>query len=182
LEFNSATVAEAKKGDKDAFADLYEAGYRELYKIALFTLGNAEDAQDVVSETFMEAYKGIKKIREPSSFKYWILSIFSARCKRKKKEYARQRENLAAFFSEESPDNSLIPYRADERADILRAFMKLKPEEREIVTLTVIYDYKSEEVAQITQMPGGTVRSKLHRSLNKLRTYLAEQENKDVEN
>ena len=73
-------VREARLGDKDSFARVYQQIADDLYRVALYSLGNAHDAQDVVSETFIEAFKGIKNLRDDNSFRPWIMRILSIRC------------------------------------------------------------------------------------------------------
>ena len=51
-----AAVEKARRGDKDSFAEVYRQIADDLYRVALYSLGNSHDAQDVVSETFIEAY------------------------------------------------------------------------------------------------------------------------------
>ena len=75
-------VEAARDGDRESFAQVYECIAPDLYKVALYTLGNAHDAEDVVSEAFIEAYRGIANLRDPSSFKPWMMKILSVRCKR----------------------------------------------------------------------------------------------------
>ena len=76
-------IEQAKRGDKDSFADLYEQVADELYRVALYTLGNVHDAQDAVSETFVEAYRGLGSLRDNAAFRAWIMRILTIRCKRK---------------------------------------------------------------------------------------------------
>ena len=83
MEISQTDVIKARQGDREAFGRLYEGVARELYRMALYTLGNPQDAEDVVAETFLEAWKGIGGLREEGSFRPWILRILSIRCKRK---------------------------------------------------------------------------------------------------
>ena len=85
---------EARQGSKEAFAQLYQAVYQDLYRFALYVLKNPEDAQDAVAETVADAYAEIKKLRDSEAFKGWIFKILSNKCKRKLKEYTRKTEPL----------------------------------------------------------------------------------------
>ena len=62
-------------GNKIAFENLYSAVYRDLYKFAFYTIGNSEQAKDAVSETVLDAYKGIGKLKSTDKFDIWILKI-----------------------------------------------------------------------------------------------------------
>ncbi|MCI8623229.1 MAG: RNA polymerase sigma factor [Provencibacterium sp.] len=165
-------VEKAKAGDPDCFASLYEQVADDLYRMALYTLGNAHDAQDAVAETFMEAYKGLASLRDNAAFRAWILRILSFRCKRKIKQYVKERgtvdiDDLAALSG--GPD---LAETGINRADLVSALAQLAPAEREIVLLSVVYGYTTREIAGIVGAPHGTVSSKLHRSLKKLRALL----------
>jgi len=166
-------VEAAIKGDKDMFAQVYDAVAPDLYKVALYTLGNPHDAEDVVSETFLDAYKGISRLRDPAKFKFWIMKILSARCKRKIAEYIRRKtqvdiEDFASVVGE-LPD---IGEDMTQRVEILQALGRLSESERMIISLTVLQGYTIREAAAIIGSPQGTVSSKLHRALGKLRKML----------
>ena len=75
-------VLVAKKGDKDAFAQLYQHIYKDLYKFAYYVLKDDQDAQDAVSDAVMDAYAGISKLKNPDAFRSWMFKILSAKCKR----------------------------------------------------------------------------------------------------
>ena len=75
-------VTQAQAGSRAAFGELYESLAGDLYRMALYTLGSQQDAEDAVADTFAEAWKGIKNLREPEAFRSWMFRILSARCKR----------------------------------------------------------------------------------------------------
>ena len=64
-------VKRAKRGDTAAFAELYGTIYKRLYQFALYTLGNTQDAEDVVSAAVMEAFENIGKLRKEDAFSVW---------------------------------------------------------------------------------------------------------------
>jgi len=151
-----------------AFGRLYEAVALDLYKVALYTLGNKEDAEDAVSETFIEAYKGIAKLRDEESFRPWIFKILSIRCKRKIGVYVKEKGNIdLEEYIEEGASGG-----ENTRTEVEEALSKLTPEEREMVILSVLHGYTMREIAMIKDLPQGTVSSKLHRTLKKLKTML----------
>lgn len=167
-------VVKAKNGDKNAYGKIYEQIYAKLYRVALYTLGNKEDAEDAVSETFVEGYKGIKKLKDENAFNSWIHAILNVRCKRRIKRYVADREyKIGDDISEldyglgiDSADNDVA------RLDLISALSRISPEERQLVVLATIEGYKMKEIAQIVKMPMGTVTSKIHRALKKLRNDL----------
>jgi len=173
LTLDIIKIEAAKKGDKDSFAQVYDAIAPDLYKVALYTLGNRHDAEDVVSETFLEAYRGIAQLRDTSKFKPWIMKILSIRCKRKVAEYIKDKsqtdiENYTTVLSDESNLGDDV----SEHVTLLQALARLNEQERMIISLAVIQGYTTREVAAITGSPQGTVSSKLHRALAKMRKML----------
>ena len=168
-----ATVKQARLGDKESFAMVYEQVADDLYKVALYSLGNAYDAQDVVSETFIEAYKGIKNLRDDNSFKPWIMRILSIRCKRKIGQYIMGRNQLdIEDFMGLAEGGDSMEEKSSRKLELLRALETLTPQERQIVALAVVQGYTVRETAEILGAPQGTVSSKLHRTLKKLRAQL----------
>ena len=73
----------AINNDLIAFEKVYRSIYKDLLKMAIYMLGNSDEAEDVVSETVLDAYTGISKLKDATKFEYWILRILSVKCKRK---------------------------------------------------------------------------------------------------
>lgn len=143
----------------------------ELYRVALYTLGNEQDAEDAVSETFVEAYKGIKNLRDESSFKRWMMTILSVRCKRHIAGYIKERKNIDIddILEEPSMPDGVSP---SDKISVWDAVETLSEEERQIVMLATVQGYTTREVSEMLELPHGTVSSKLHRTLKKLRRLL----------
>lgn len=168
-------VRKARQGDPDSFAAVYQQIADDLYRVALYSLGNAHDAQDVVSETFIEAYKGIGGLRDENSFKPWIMRILSIRCKRQIGRYISGRNEVdIEDFLDLSDEREDMEGSSTQKLTLLSALQTLTPEERQIVALAVVQGYTVRETAEILGAPQGTVSSKLHRTLKKLRAKLEE--------
>ena len=166
-------VEAAQRGDKDSFALVYDAIAPDLYRVALYTLGNPHDAEDVVSETFIEAYKGIANLRDPTRFKAWMMKILSVRCKRKIAEYIKGKRQMdIESFSLTLSDDSDLSNEVSEQVTLMQALARLSEQERLIIVLSVMQGYTSREIAVVMDTPQGTVSSKLHRSMVKLRKML----------
>lgn len=160
-------VAAAKKGDKEAFGQLYAEIYTDLYKFAYYTLKNEEDAKDAVSDAVMDAYAGISKLKSEEAFKAWMFQILSAKCKRKLKEYATHGHNAPL---EDAAD--LTVDGKEESIELKNAFDALTDEERTIISMNVFGGYDSGEISDILKMNRNTVRSKQSRALSKLKSLL----------
>lgn len=171
LDF-TASVRRAQAGDPKAFAELYSLVYKDLYRIALLNLNNQHDASDVVSDTVLEAYSSITKLRDEKAFKAWITKILTIKIKNKRREYSQINN-----FREELDD--LGEDAKDEAAEIdidgmnvMEGFKKLSAEERMVLSLSVVSGYKSEEIAKMFGTNANTVRSKVARAKSKLKQLI----------
>lgn len=161
----SADVKLAKKGDTTAFSRLYETVYKDLYHIALYSLKSSHDASDVVSDTVLDAYCSIDKLREPEKFRSWIMKILSAKIKRKQKEYFSVTEEIGDDF----PDISDFDY---DSVELKEALNKLDSQSRLMLSMSVLGGYTSDEISEMCDIKSGTVRSRLSRIKEKLRLEL----------
>ncbi|MBO4863915.1 MAG: RNA polymerase sigma factor [Eubacterium sp.] len=161
--------------DRDKFAELYKEVYRELYKTALYRLGVPEDAENVVSDTVLDAYAGLDKLRDESAFRAWIFKILSNKINRVLREYVTRREH-EAYLSDDSidalPTAGNVIQAAEDKTLVQQAFTILSEEEREIVTMSVFGEQSSAEIADSMKLNRNTVRSKYSRALTKMREYL----------
>lgn len=168
-------VKKARAGDADAFAELYSLVYKELYRIALVNLKNQHDASDVVSDTVLEAYSSIKKLRDEKAFKAWIIKILTVKIKNKQKEYIKRRDYQTDLDDLENcveqKESAEINYSG---LEIMEEFRRLNEEERLILSLSVVSGYTSEEIAKATGLSANTVRSKAARAKIKLKQMLEE--------
>jgi RNA polymerase sigma-70 factor (ECF subfamily) len=135
-------VKSAKNGDQQSFAQVYDMIAPELYRVALYVLGNVQDAEDAVSETFVEAYKGIHNLRDEASFKRWMLTILSVRCKRRIGGYIKERKNVDIEEMVELPSSeSDCPN--PEYLSVRDAMASLSDTERQIVVLATVQGYNT---------------------------------------
>jgi len=158
----------AKAGDKDAFASLYEQIYTELYRFAYFMLSQSQDAEDAVSETVIDAFKGIRNLKDEKTFKHWMFKILSIKCKRKMAEYYEKKVPL-----EEVGDIKADEKYSNEWIDFKNALSALSYEERCIVVYSIVGGYNSKEIARLMDMNNNTVRTKLNRAINKMKIRMA---------
>lgn len=169
----TASVRRAQAGDAGAFAELYSLVYKDMYRIALLNLNNQHDASDVVSDTVLEAYSSITKLREPKSFKSWIIKILTVKIKNKRKEY-KQINNFRQDIDdidETQLDEAKKEINFDE-LDVVDGFRQLSEEERLVLSLSVVSGYSSDEIAKMFGTNANTVRSKVSRAKTKLKKLI----------
>lgn len=161
-------VIRARDGDSEAFCQLYGLHKDKMYRYAYYRLGNSSDAEDAVSDCVVSAFSQISKLKNTAAFSTWIFRILYCSCTDYIKSQIRQKgtANLEDYpsLSTDTPTT--------QNTELQEALATLKDEEREIVLLSVIAGYTSNEIASVTGMTAGSVRSKQSRSLAKLRTFL----------
>lgn len=158
----------------ELFTELYSGVYKELYRFALGYLGNKEDAEDAVQDTAVEAFKGMEKLKDLSSFKSWIFVILVRKCKSKLSDKVRSRNTV---------DISDVEYELEAKSDrlsefedanaVLEALSSLSKSNRDVMTLSILGDMQSDQIAQILGIPPTTVRSRITRSLKYLKKALS---------
>ncbi len=165
-------VKMAVKGDKDAFSRLYTLVYKEMYYTAYYSLRNEHDVSDVISETILDAFSSIKKLRNEEAFKAWIFKILSAKIKRKQSEYA----NTPCDIDEPAYENMLFENFEYENIELSQAMNHIAHEDRMILSMSVLCGYTGDEIASVCGLNPSTVRSRLLRTKEKLKKYINAQE------
>ena len=175
MKYDKQDVVLAMGNDKKAFERLYCSINNDLYKMGIYIMGDVLLAQEVVSDTVLDALTGITKLKNPDSFEPWILKILTTKCNRKIKD----KYNKFSVFNPKSKTMEDVELREstkyedrEEATDIQRALSKLNKTDRIIVSLCVVEGYKSHEVGKILSMNPSTVRTRLNRGLEKMREYL----------
>lgn len=166
-------VNEAIAGSKEAFCALYGRYKDKLYRYALYKLGDPDDAEDAVSDCVLAAWKSIGSLRSAEAFGSWIFRILSNCCASRVKAIINARENLERVYSEGPGSAGNLSVPASLSFELAEALSRLKDEERDVVLLSVIGGLNSNEVAELTGLSPGGVRSKLSRSLAKMREFLS---------
>ncbi len=144
----------------ERFLEQYQAVYQDMYRLAYYYMGNAQDAEDAVQETALAAYEHFHRLKDKEVFR-----ILVNRCKKSLKK--RNRWGIRKEAPEPFYEPSLTS-----QAELLELLGRLEEEERLIVTLTVFGGYKGEEIARLLNKNHSTVRSKYRRALKKLESEL----------
>ena len=167
MEDIKTNVSLAKNGSTQAFTELYSAVYKELYYTALYNLRSEHDACDAVSDTVLDAFSSIDKLRDDEKFKSWIMKILFAKIKKRQKDYLNADENI--------DECDIMSDDFDfENAELKEALEKLDTSSRAILSLSVLGGYSSDEIALIYGIKSSSVRSRLARIKEKLRVSLSE--------
>jgi RNA polymerase sigma-70 factor (ECF subfamily) len=174
-----------KAGDQAAYAQLVEENAARIYRLALRMMGNEADAEDVLQETFLSAFKSIESFEARSSLSTWLYRIASnaalMRLRRNEPDQVSVDEPI------ESNDGDLIPrqffdfcclpeedfLREEARAEMMRAVDELPPPLRSVFALRDIEGLSTEETANALGLSISAVKSRLMRARLKLRERLS---------
>lgn len=164
-------VERARRGEKDAFAQLFLAEKEYLYKTAFLYTRSQEDALDLVQECILQCMLSIKKLKFPEYYRTWMTRIL-INCARKewqKKRYVQEEDG-----QEQIPAQEDVVSR-EEKMDLYQAIDALPFLYRSIVVEKYFAGAKLEEIAQMLDMPLGTVKVYHGRAKKQLRELLKEE-------
>jgi len=165
-------VERARRGDRQAFAELVRASGARLDATARLILRDPDLAQDAVQDTLIRAWRSLPGLRDPATFDHWLHSLVAHACidlARKRRRRVVELELSPLDFAEALDETAQIADR-----DLLdRALARLEPEQRAILVLHFYLDLPLPRVAQLLGIPGGTAKSRLHRSLRVLRSAMS---------
>ena len=165
-------VIAAKRGDAEAFGELYALYKNEMFRYACIVVGNSTAAEDAVSEAVIEAFENIGSLRSPGSFKGWLFKILNSACRRQYKDLNKELP-LIEEADHEAADPVGIEIR-DLSIDLQRAMSDLNSEDRQIVMMRAVAGIGSREIAEMLGIPDATIRSRYSRAIRKLNSILRE--------
>lgn len=170
MQTDKQLLKKAQSGDAAAFSAVYSRYSKELYRYALKYLGNTYDAEDAVSESTVKVFKNVRNIKNPDALKAYYFKTL-ANCARTMLK-SRVPQAVSSEITDDLRSAENVEETVTVKNDVNFALLKLNQEEREIVLLSAVGGFSSREIANITDMTAGAVRSKLSRSLEKMRNVL----------
>jgi RNA polymerase sigma-70 factor (ECF subfamily) len=149
-----------------------------LYVYVFELVRDEQSALDIVQETFIAALRHIGSLREEAKFGGWLFGIAHQKCLqswRQQNRAADMRDELAQSPPDldDGPDQVLI--RREQEEQFMMLLNELPLPQRSVLLLHFVEDFSLEEIAQITQTPLGTVKSRLHYAKRALRKTLEDQ-------
>jgi RNA polymerase sigma-70 factor (ECF subfamily) len=167
---DQTAIQKCRAGDKEAFRHLVERYQAEAVGHAIAILGNREDAMDAVQEAFIDCFRTLDRVDLTRRFYPWFYVILRNRCYklgrgRKKREMSSPDETEIL-----APTASIQP---EDRMLLERAMLELPTEDRELITLRHLDGLSYQELAELLEVPQGTIMSRLHQARKKLRDKLA---------
>ena len=172
-------IARVLDGDTDAFEALVRANEKGVYNLALRMLGSEQDALDASQEAFFRAYRSLDRFQGGSKLSVWLYRVTSNVCLDMLRKAGRRRESPLTDQDGRDlplPDESADPQRELEKKELRRALRrnmaKLEPGFRQALVLRDVNGLTYDEIAQVTGLEPGTVKSRIFRARRKLAAIL----------
>jgi RNA polymerase sigma-70 factor (ECF subfamily) len=169
-------VVLAKEGDHQAFEELVRRTYSDSYTLALRLTGDEDDARDVVQESYLRAFRGLKRFRGDAQFTTWLYRITANCAANQLRRRARHRhEELDEDFApvvDADHDPAALADAADLRSRVEDALAELPPRLRAVVVLRDVYDLPHEAIAAELGISESAAKVRLHRARRKLRAQV----------
>jgi RNA polymerase sigma-70 factor, ECF subfamily len=176
---NEDLILRAQEGNKHAFREIFSMYKQPVYTTAYLILKDCQYAEDIVQETFLQVYLKLSKLSNPAAFDNWLykiavnLSLESIR-KRKKKEVLLEEEYIAIYtktaFDPNTPED--IAVNKDFQKKLLQHVYSLTPQYAAVLVLFYYNDFSIKQIAEITNSPENTVKTRLHRARKNLEEIL----------
>ena len=174
------TIQQAKAGNAAAFELLVQQNAQFIFNLALRILHNPQEAEDLSQEAFLRAWRALPRFREGSSFRTWLYRIVVNLCYDRLPGLKRELSTMDPDEMLEIADRQQTPEEhqlsTEEQHALQRAFQRLPARYRLLLTLRHMQELSYNEIADITGIPLGTVKTGLHRGRQRLKEMLKDGE------
>jgi RNA polymerase sigma-70 factor (ECF subfamily) len=166
-----ALLRRAQRGSSEAFEELFRRSWRPAYRAAYLVVGDAAAAEDIAQEAILAAIRNLDRFDRSRPFAPWLHRIAVNRAI----DWARAaRLRPAVGLDERARDHPATEPEAQISDELLASVHELSEEHRAVVALRYLLGYTPGEIAELLDLPRGTVNSRLRRALDVLRPSLEE--------
>ncbi len=161
-------IHQAHQGSQKAFTQLVETYQRAVYNLCYRMLGDPHEAEDAAQETFLRAYKNIRKYDAKRPISTWLLSIAAHYCIDQLRKKRMSMISMDATPYLDPPDGSPGPEAKmatkENQKRVQSLLLSLNPPDRAAIVMFYWYDFSYEEIAQSLALSPSAVKSRLHRA------------------
>ena len=172
---DAALVERVLAGEIEAYAMLVARHRSRMARFAQHMLGDADDAEEVVQDAFVRAYRSLARCNDPSRFDGWLFRILVNRCRTRGGR--RGRRNRMFVRDPGALEQASVDHPADRfewRAEITHALGQLGGDYREAFLLKYVEELSYEEIAELTGVGISALKMRVKRACERLRALLAE--------
>jgi RNA polymerase sigma-70 factor, ECF subfamily len=173
----SELVELARGGDVRAYEELVRRHQEVAFRTAFVITGSAADAEEAAQDAFVKAHRALGRFRRAAPWRPWLLRIVANEA-RNRRRAAGARSGLARRAAQERPSSGAAPspegalLAGEERTELLAALATLPDRDRLVISCRYLLELSEAETAAVLRCRRGTVKSRLHRALQRLRTEL----------
>ncbi|MGG3942995.1 sigma-70 family RNA polymerase sigma factor [Peribacillus psychrosaccharolyticus] len=163
-------IMKAKRGNEKAFQELIQDQKNKLFRMAYLYVKNEDDALDIVQETIYKAFISIKQLKDPHYFTTWISRILINTAL----DFIKKNNRMIPFseFAGYHTDENLL---IEEKLDLVEAIERLEVPYKTVIIFRYYQDLTIKQIAELLKCPEGTVKTRLHRAINQLKSDLKEE-------
>ena len=175
---DEALLERLARGDQDAVPALYARFGRPLYAYARGLVGDDGLAEEVVQDTFVAAWRGAAGFEGRSSAASWLFGIArrQARDRIRRPQLETEGEERLEGLRAEGHEPEAAALASASRAEVVEALERLSATDREVLVLTFAHELSGPEIAEVLEIPEGTVKSRLFNARRRLRAQLVGRE------
>ena len=171
MQVDRDLVEAARRGDREAYADLIRARGDRLFAIAQRILRDVDRTEDAVQDALVIAWRDLPSLRDPDRFDAWLRRLLVRSCIAEAQRERRLGATIRALPMDlPGPSDDYLG--VAERDELERGFRRLPPEQRAIIVLRHFVGLEPAEIAEVIGIPAGTVRSRLHHAHRAMRAAL----------
>lgn len=167
-------IEAARRGSIEAWEHLVQAHQQPVFRLAYLLLGDADDAEDIAQETFIRAYNALGRFNPDRPLRPWLMRIATNLCHNWRRSAGRYLAALRNLLQTDllSGSGNLTADQPLEAAELWNAVRRLKFEDQKLIYLRYFLDCSEADTAQALNVAAGTVKSRTHRALTRLRSVL----------
>lgn len=168
-------ISRARTGDREAFGGLVEQYRDNVYRLAYRMCGNAYDADEAAQEAFVAAWRALPNFRGDAKFSTWLYRLTTNAAidvmrREKRHQTVGDGEMIDVADDADSPQETVE--RTEQQEAVQKALSTLSEEYREILLLRYMEELDYSEIAEVLQLPSGTVKSRINRAKAALKAAL----------
>ena len=168
-------ISRARGGDREAFGALVEQYRDNVYRLAYRMCGNAYDADEAAQEAFVAAWRALPNFRGDAKFSTWLYRLTTNAAidvmrREKRHQTVGNGEMVDLADDADSPQETVE--RTEQQEAVQKALATLSEEYREVLLLRYMEELDYAEIAEVLQLPSGTVKSRINRAKAALKTAL----------
>ncbi|PFK47700.1 RNA polymerase subunit sigma [Bacillus cereus] len=159
-------------GDQQAFQIIYEFTCKDIYKTVVFLVGDKQDIDDIVNEVYIQMWKSVASYDMNRPFRFWLHGLVVKQVQDwRRKSWRRFRvfEKKKMYEQDHSYIMDEDVLHKETRSELVELVQELSYKHREVVIMRYFHEYSLDEIATLLHIPVGTVKSRLHMALKRLR-------------